>query len=92
MADHVYAENDVSLWRPKDETKGGPTWQVSARMHKAITVMMLKAEAAVIARNPDFQLQGRDFLHHIDYEAGTVGLRRQDLLHAGLSVSHGRSG
>lgn len=72
MADHVYAGNDVSLWRPKDETKGGPTWQVSARMHKAITVMMLKAEAAVIARNPDFQLQGRDFLHHIDYEAGTV--------------------
>lgn len=72
MADHIYADSDVSLWRPKDEAKGGSAWQVSARMHKAVTVMMLKMEATVIARNPDFQLQGRDFLNHIDYQAGTV--------------------
>lgn len=72
MADKVYAGDDVTLWRPKDETKGGPNWQVSARMHKAVTVMMLKAEAAVIDRNPDFRLQGRDFLRRIDYEEGTV--------------------
>lgn len=72
MAEHVYAGSDVSLWRPKDEARGGPSWQVSARMHKAVTVMMLKAEAEVIARSPDFGLQGRDFLRHIDYQAGTV--------------------
>ena len=41
-------------------------------MHKAVTVMMLKLEAQVIARNPDFDLQGRDFLNHIDFAAGTV--------------------
>ena len=41
-------------------------------MHKAVTVMMLKLEAQVIARNPDFDLQGRDFLNHIDFDAGTV--------------------
>lgn len=34
--------------------------------------MMLKAEAAVIARNPDFRMKGRDFVHQIDYAAGTV--------------------
>lgn len=34
--------------------------------------MMLKLEAQVIARNPDFDLQGRDFLNHIDFAAGTV--------------------
>ena len=44
----------------------------AARMHKAVTVMMLKLEAQVIARNPDFDLQGRDFLNHIDFAAGTV--------------------
>ena len=33
---------------------------------------MLKLEAQVIARNPDFDLQGRDFLNHIDFDAGTV--------------------
>ena len=72
MAEHIYADSDVSLWRPKDETRGGPNWRSSALMHKAVTIMMLKAEAAVIARNPDFRLQGRDFLNHIDYTAGTV--------------------
>lgn len=72
MAEHVYADSGVSLWRPKDEARGGPNWRSSALMHKAVTIMMLKAEAAVIARNPDFQLQGRDFLNHIDYAAGTV--------------------
>lgn len=72
MAEHVYADSDVTLWRPKDETRGGPNWRASARMHKAITIMMLKAEAAVIDRNPDFQLQGRDYINRIDYATGTV--------------------
>ena len=43
-----------------------------ARMHKAVTIMMLKLEAQVIDRNPEFDLQGRDFLNHIDFDAGTV--------------------
>lgn len=72
MAEHVYADSDLTLWRPKDEARGGTNWRDSARMHKAVTIMMLKAEAAVIARNPDFKLEGRDFLHQIDYAAGTV--------------------
>ncbi len=82
MAEHVYAFSDVSRWRPKDEKRGGSNWIPSARMHKAITVMMLKAEAEVIDRNPDFQLQGRDFLRHIDYDKGTVtrGGREYELL------------
>lgn len=72
MADHVYGDCDLTLWRPKDENRGGKDWREIARMHKAVTIMMLKAEAAVIARNPDFQLQGRDFLNQIDYSEGTV--------------------
>ncbi len=72
MADQVYKDSDVTLWRPKDEEKGGKDWPTAARMHKAVTTMMLKVETQVIARNPDFLMQGRDFLNHIDYEAGTV--------------------
>lgn len=72
MAEHVYAGSDLTLWRPKDENRGGQRWRDSARMHKAVTVMMLKAEAAVIARNPDFRLDGRDFINQIDFAAGTV--------------------
>jgi len=72
MSEHVYWNSDVTRWRPKDADKGGANWVAVARMHKAITVMMLKVEAKVIARNPDFQMQGRDFLNHIDYKNGTV--------------------
>ena len=44
----------------------------NARMHKAVTLLMFKLEAQVIARNPDFGMQGRDYLNQIDYQAGTV--------------------
>ena len=73
FAQHTYADSDVSRWLPHADQRtaaGGLT--AAARMHKAVTVMMLKLEAQVIARNPDFDLQGRDFLNHIDFAAGTV--------------------
>ena len=73
FAQSTYADSDVSRWIPHADprtTAGDLT--AAARMHKAVTVMMLKLEAQVIARNPDFDLQGRDFLNHIDFAAGTV--------------------
>ncbi len=72
FAEKAYSESDVTRWRPKDSERGGEGWLASAQMHKAVTIMMLKAEAQVIVRNPDFQMQGRDFLNHIDYESGVV--------------------
>ena len=42
------------------------------KMHKAITVMQFKLEGQTIARNPEFGMEGRRFLHKIDYEKGTV--------------------
>ena len=41
-------------------------------MHKAVTIMMLKMECKVIDRNPDFKMQGRDYLRRIHWEKGTV--------------------
>ena len=73
FAQNSYADSDVSRWMPHADprtTSGDLT--AAARMHKAVTVMMLKLEAQVIARNPDFAMQGRDFLNHIDFAAGTV--------------------
>ena len=73
FAQHVYAESDVSRWIPHaDPRTAAGDLTAAARMHKAVTVMMLKLEAQVIARNPDFSMQGRDFLNHIDFAAGTV--------------------
>ncbi len=70
MAERVYGGSDVTLWKPH----GGSAdrQEEVARMHKAVSILMFKVEAQVIARNPDFQMQGRDYLNQIDYEAGTV--------------------
>lgn len=73
FAQHTYADSDVSRWLPHaDQRTAAGDLTAAARMHKAVTVMMLKLEAQVIARNPDFDLQGRDFLNHMDFAAGTV--------------------
>ena len=73
FAQNTYADSDVSRWVPHaDPRTASGDLTAAARMHKAVTVMMLKLEAQVIARNPDFALQGRDFLNHIDFAAGTV--------------------
>lgn len=73
FAQSTYADSNVSRWIPHaDPRTAAGDLNAAARMHKAVTVMMLKLEAQVIARNPDFDLQGRDFLNHIDFAAGTV--------------------
>ncbi|WP_417070179.1 fructose-1,6-bisphosphatase [Gemmiger sp.] len=73
FAQSTYADSDVSRWIPHaDPRTAAGDLTAAAQMHKAVTVMMLKLEAHVIARNPDFDLQGRDFLNHIDFAAGTV--------------------
>ena len=75
LAEENYARSDISRWMPHAGPRtdtGEENLRRVARMHKAVTVLMLKLEAQVIARNPDFQMQGRDFLNRIDYKAGTV--------------------
>ena len=73
FAQSTYANSDVSRWIPHaDPRTAAGDLTAAAQMHKAVTVMMLKLEAQVIARNPNFDLQGRDFLNHIDFAAGTV--------------------
>ena len=73
FAQSTYADSDVSRWIPHaDPRTAAGDLTAAAQMHKAVTVMMLKLEAQVIARNLDFDLQGRDFLNHIDFAAGTV--------------------
>ena len=75
LAEENYADSDVTRWMPH----AGPRTDTNeenlrrvAKMHKAVTVLMLKLEAQVIARNPDFQMQGRDYLNQMDFAAGTV--------------------
>lgn len=74
-ANQFYGGSDVTRWLPHTDPRrpvDRATLERTARMHKAVSVLLMKLEAQVIARNPDFQMQGRDYLRQIDYEAHTV--------------------
>lgn len=43
-----------------------------ARMHKAVTVLQFKLEAAIIGRHPEWNMDDRCLLHRIDHTTGTV--------------------
>lgn len=47
------------------------TIRLIAQMHKAITMIQFKLEAQAIDRQPDFQMQDRKLLEHIDLQKGT---------------------
>ncbi len=47
---------------------------LTAKMHKAISVMQFKAEAQVASRHPEWEMEDRRVLDFIDYGAGTIRL------------------
>ncbi|MCF0188243.1 MAG: fructose-1,6-bisphosphatase [Bacteroidaceae bacterium] len=50
------------------------TFQLMARMHKAITVIELKLQAKLIARHPEWKMEDRLVLPRIDYARGVYVL------------------
>ena len=78
LADRYYGGDDLTVWMPHTDAARGPYTEGMlhrcAVMHKAISIIMFKLECAVIDRNPDFQMEGRDYLRRIDYAKGTVNI------------------
>ena len=78
LADHYYGDDDLTIWMPHTDAARGPYTEGMlhrcAVMHKAISIIMFKLECAVIDRNPDFQMEGRDYLRRIDFARGTVDI------------------
>ena len=83
FASRVYARCDVSRWQVKmDEEDSGSApreldlsdrgLDLTARMHKAITIILFKLEGQKILRNPSFGMDDRLLLDKIDYEHKTV--------------------
>lgn len=50
------------------------TLQLSAKMHKAIAVILLKVEARLFASHPEWKMEQRILLDKIDYAKGTIRL------------------
>ena len=47
------------------------TRQLIAKMHKAIAVIQFKTEAAIFKRRPEWQMEDRNLLEHIDFDKQT---------------------
>ena len=93
MAEQFYGNDDLSIWMPHTDAARGPYTRGMlhrcAVMHKAISILMFKLECHVIDRNPDFQMQERDYLRRIDWEKAHGKDRRKGVSAAGYLVPHG---
>ena len=74
----TYADDPCLEFQPrllKDAVMDEKTVQLTAKMHKAISVLQFKVEAEVIRRHPEWQMDDRCLLDAVDYEHGvcTIG-------------------
>ncbi|MDD2595896.1 MAG: fructose-1,6-bisphosphatase [Bacteroidales bacterium] len=43
-----------------------------SQMHKAMAIIQFKLEGALINKRAEFKMSGRNLLHHVNYEKGTI--------------------
>jgi fructose-1,6-bisphosphatase-3 len=66
----MYADDPATCFMAKGT--GLREKEMIARMQKAAAVMQYKLEGAMIARNPEWDLEHRRLLHRMDLAAGTI--------------------
>lgn len=78
FAMETYAGDPCTNFGPKpDEMTEMPsekTRLLMARMHKAISIIQFKLEAAMTDKHPEWKMADRKLLEHIDYADGTITL------------------
>ncbi len=77
FAMETYADDDCTQFLPinnEGNTYNEKTIKMIAQMHKAISIIQFKLEAQIIMRRPDFEMNDRMLLHHIDFDKGTITL------------------
>ena len=82
LAVEIYGDDPCDLFMPQrcnasSESEGER--RLMARMHKAIAIIQFKLEAQIIKRRPEYGLEDRLLLHHLDTRQGTV--RVEDQIH-----------
>lgn len=69
----TYREDPCSCFALKSAPAHGEGERaMDMRMHKAISVIQFKVEGQASRWNPDFHLEGRNLLHKINFQEGTV--------------------
>ena len=78
MSMETYANDDCTCFAPRiapdDSTYSDRARLMLARMHKAIAILQFKLEGAIIDRHPEWGMDDRKLLNHINYKEGTISL------------------
>lgn len=70
---NTYREDPCECFQLKGEPDYGDSeLLLDVKMHKAMSVIQFKVEGQIIRENPEFHMEGRNLLHHIDYKKGTI--------------------
>lgn len=74
----VYADDPCECFKLKGRSDyGKEELMMNIKMHKAIAILQFKLEGQTALRRPEFGLEHRNLLHHIDYEKGTIEIDGQ---------------
>lgn len=75
---NTYRDDPCECFQLKGEPKYGDRERLlDIKMHKAMSIIQFKVEGQIIKKNPAFQMESRNFLHHIDYGNGTIEIDGQ---------------
>ena len=77
----VYGDDPCTEFMPRLLTGNSldeKTLRLTAQMHKAITVIQFKKEAQIFHRRPDWQMQDRCMLEHVDYQRGVCTINGKE--------------
>ena len=77
FANEVYKDCDLSRFHVKLTGSDADQYTekdklLSARMYKAITIILFKLEGSKVLRRPEFNMEDRALLHKIDYENKSI--------------------
>lgn len=76
FAMETYADDPCTVFEPRvsveDSGLSEKNRRVIAQMHKAIAIIQFKLEAEMIRRHPEWGMESRNLLHHIDFRNGTI--------------------
>ena len=81
FAMETYANDPCTCFVPNIDQTVSPyndkTIRLIAQMHKAICIIQFKLEAEIIKRHPEFEMEDRLLLHHIDYANQTITINNK---------------
>jgi fructose-1,6-bisphosphatase-3 len=82
FAMETYSNDPCTVFEPKisadDPARSPKSRRMIAQMHKAISVIQFKLEAALISKHPEWGMDDRNILHHIDFERGIVTIEGRE--------------